>query len=99
MKIFDRNELPPNLLLTTRQNSKLRNAFQNFEYFFGGLLSNMAGPLMKVAVPLAKNILTPLRITAAVSAIDVRYQKKIHGSLTVTPIISNEETSDVIKIA
>ena len=84
--------------MTTRQNSKLRNAFQNFEYFFWGLLSKMAGPLMKVAVPLAKNILTPLGITAAVSAIDVRSQKKIHGSLTTTPIISNVETIGVIKI-
>ena len=84
--------------MTTIQNSKLRNAFQNFEYFFGGLLSKTAGPLMKVAVPLAKNILTPLGLTAAVSAIDVRSQKKIHVSLTTPPIISNEETSDVIKI-
>ena len=33
--------------------------------FLGLLLSKIAGPLMKVAVPLAKNILTPLGITAA----------------------------------
>ena len=38
--------------------------------FLGSLLSNIAGPLMKVAVPLAKNILAPLGITAAASAID-----------------------------
>ena len=31
---------------------------------------------MKVAVPLAKNILAPLGITAAASAIDVAIQKK-----------------------
>ena len=31
---------------------------------------------MKVAVPLAKNILAPLGITAAASAIDARVQKK-----------------------
>ena len=30
----------------------------------------MAGPLMKVAVPLAKNILAPLGITTVASAID-----------------------------
>ena len=30
---------------------------------------------MKVAVPLAKNILAPLGITAAASAIDARVQK------------------------
>ena len=36
----------------------------------GSLLSKLAGALMKVAIPLAKNILAPLGITAAFSAID-----------------------------
>ena len=53
---------------------------------------------MKVAVPLAKNILVPLGITAAASAIDAWIQKKIHGSGTPTLIISNEEIIDVLKI-
>ena len=44
--------------------------------FLGSLLSKLAGPLMKFVVPLAKNILAPLGITAAVSVIDAR----IHGS-------------------
>ena len=48
-------------------------------WFLGSLLSNLAGPLMKAAVPLAKNILAPLGITAAATAIDVVIQKKIHG--------------------
>ena len=38
--------------------------------FLGSLLSKIAGSLMKVAVPLAKNILAPSAITAAASAID-----------------------------
>ena len=38
------------------------------------------GPLMKVALPLAKNVLAPLGLTAAMSAIDGSMQKKIHGS-------------------
>ena len=37
--------------------------------FLGSLLSKLAGPLMKDAIPLAKNILAPLRITAAASSI------------------------------
>ena len=41
---------------------------------------------MKVAVPLAKNILAPLRITEAAPAIDAGIQKKIHGSGTTTLI-------------
>ena len=43
--------------------------------FLGSLLSKLAGPLMKIAVPLAKNILAPLRITVAASAIDAGIKK------------------------
>ena len=55
---------------------------------------------MKVAVPLAKNVLAPLGITAAASAIDAGIQKKnkICGSGTTTLIISNEEMNDIMKI-
>ena len=53
---------------------------------------------MKVAIPLAKNVLAPLRITAAAPTIDARIQKKIHGSGTTTLIISNKEMNDIIKI-
>ena len=42
---------------------------------------------MKVAVPLAKNILALLGITAAASAIDAGIPKKIQGSGTATLII------------
>ena len=66
--------------------------------FLGSLLSKLAGPLMKVAVPLAKNILAPLGITAAALAIDAGIQKKIQGSGTTTLIISKEEMYDIIKI-
>ena len=38
--------------------------------FLGNLLSKLAGLLMKVAVPLAKNVLAPLGISPAMSAID-----------------------------
>ena len=93
-KMFDGNDLPHELLLTARQKTKLRNAFNNNMStdiklskaqitkiiqsggFLGSLLSKLAGPLMKVAVPLAKNILAPLGITAAASAIDAGIKKK-----------------------
>ena len=42
----------------------------------GSLLSKLAGPLMKVAAPLAKNTLASLGITAAASSIDAGIQKK-----------------------
>ena len=66
--------------------------------FLGSFLRKLAGPLMKVAVPLAKNILTPLGIAAAASPINAGIQKKIHGLGTTTLIISNEEMNDIKKI-
>ena len=65
--------------------------------FLGKLLSKLAGPLMKVALPLAKNVLAPLGLTAAMSAIDGSIQKKIHGS-GVKLIIEQEDMNDIMKI-
>ena len=85
--MFNGNNLPHELLLTTRQKTSVRNAFDNnmstdlklsnsqiskiiqTEGFLGSLLSKLAGPL-------AKNVLAPLGITAAASAIDAGIQKK-----------------------
>ena len=44
--------------------------------FLGSLLSKLADPLMKIAVPLAKNVLAPLGITAAASALDAGIKEK-----------------------
>ena len=103
-------------IMTTRQRTKLRNAFENnmpiniklsraqisqiiqSGRFLGSLFSRIAGPLMKLAVPLAKNNLDPLGITAAASAINAGIQKKIHSSGTTALLISNEEMNDIMKI-
>ena len=66
--------------------------------FLALLLSKLAGPLMKVAAPLAKNILAPSGITAAASTFNVGIQKKINGSGTTTFIISNKKMNDIMKI-
>ena len=42
--------------------------------FLGNLLSKLAGPLMKVAMPLAKNVLATLGLTAVMSAIDAWFR-------------------------
>ena len=52
---------------------------------------------MKLALPLAKNVLAPLGLTAAMSAIDESIQKKIHGS-GVKLIIEQEDMNDIMKI-
>ena len=112
IKNFNNDEHPHELLLTTRQNTKLRNAINNNSAtdiklskaqikkiiqsggFLGKLLSKLAGPLMRVALPLAKNVLAPLGLTAAMSAIDESIQKKIHGS-GVKLIIEQEDMNDI----
>ena len=48
-------------------------------------------------MPLAKNVLAPLGLTAAMSAIDGSIQKKIHGS-GVKLIIEQEDMNDIMKI-
>ena len=79
IKMFNGDNLLHELLLITRQKSKLRNAFENnmsiniklFKAqiskviqsggFLGSLLRKLAGPLMKVAVPLAKKYFRSIR--------------------------------------
>ena len=48
---------------------------------------------MKIAIPLAKNVLAPLGITAAASVIDAGIQKKIH-SFGTTLKISDKEMNE-----
>ena len=66
--------------------------------FLGNLLGKLAGPLMKVAMPLAKNVLAPLGISAAMFAIDGSIKKKMLGSGTTALIISSDEMDDILKI-
>ena len=74
LKMLNGSDLPHELLLTTRQKTNIRNAFNNNMStdlklsraqiskiiqsggFLGSLLSKLASPLMKVAIPLAKNV-------------------------------------------
>ena len=115
IKNFNKDELPHELFLTTRQSNKLRNAINNnmstdikFSKaqlkkfiksggFLGSLLSKIAGPLMKEAMPLAKNVLAPLGLTAAMPAIDGGIQEKMRGD-GIKIMIDNEDMNDIMKI-
>ena len=44
--------------------------------FLENLLSKLSGPLMKVAMPLATNVLAPLGLSATMSAIDGSIKKR-----------------------
>ena len=80
MKVFEGNNLrnafennmSTDIKLSKTQISKIIQSGG----FLDSLLNKMAGLLMKVAVPLAKNLLTPLGITEAASAIDAGIKKK-----------------------
>ena len=79
IKMFNGNNLSCELLWTTRQKAKLRNAFGNNMStdiklsktqiskiiqsggFLRSLLSKLTDPLMKVAVPLAKEYFSSIR--------------------------------------
>ena len=72
-KMFNGNDLPPELLLTTRQKTKIRNAFNNNMSTdlklseaqinkiiqSGGFLSKLLDPLLKTGLPLIKNVIKP----------------------------------------
>ena len=74
LKMFNGNDLPHELLLTTRQKTKIRNAFNNNISTdlklskaqinkiiqSGGFLSRLLGPLLKTGLPLIKNVIKPL---------------------------------------
>ena len=72
--MFNRNKLPHELLLTTRQTTKLRNAIENNLQTdiklskaqiskiiqCGGFLGKLLGPLLKTGLPLLKSVIKPL---------------------------------------
>ena len=72
--MFNRNKLPHELLLTTRQTTKLRNAIENNLQTdiklskaqiskiiqSGGFLGKLLGPLLKTGLPLLKSVIKPL---------------------------------------
>ena len=65
----------------------------------GGFLGKLLGPLLKTGLPLIKNVINPLGLTAAASAADAGIHKKILGSgNNTTLIISNKDMDDLIKI-
>ena len=76
----------------------------------GGFLGKLLGPLLRTGLPLmksvikpiAKSVLIPLGLTAAVLAADAGIHKKILGSGSdhnnTILIISNDEMDDILKI-
>ena len=85
---------PIDIKLSKTQLSKMMQSGR----FLGNLLGKLAGPLMKVAVPLAKNVLAPLGILLQCLQLMEALKKEMLGSGTTTLIISNDEMNDILKI-
>ena len=67
------------------------------------MLHKLAGKLIKLVVPLAKNVLAPLDTMAIASAIDCAIQRKMCGGgvtragKRITLVVSNEDMDDFIR--
>ena len=65
---------------------------------FGPLLKSGLSLIGNILKPLAKSVLIPLGLTAAVSATDAAIHKNMFESDVATLIMSNEKMIDIIKI-
>ena len=113
-RIFKGNNLPHELLLTTRQTTKLRNAIENNMSTdiklskaqiskiiqSGGFLGKLLGPLLKTGFPLLKSVIKPLGLLGLTAACSAidAGVKKLYGSGSKTLVISNDDIQDVLKI-
>ena len=82
LECFNGNNLPHELLLTTRQTTKLRNAIKNNlqtdiklskaqiskNNSVWGFLGKILGPLLKIGLPLLKSVIKPLGLLALKAA-------------------------------
>ena len=91
-KVFESN-MPTKIKLSKTQISKRIQSVR----FLGSLLSKIEGQLMKAAIPLVKNTLAPLGITAAGWTIDAGISREIYSSGTTTLMILNEKINNILK--
>ena len=81
-RMFNGNNVPNELLLTTRQTTKLRNAIENNMSTdiklskaqiskiiqSGGFLGKILGPLLKIGLTLLKSVIKPLGLLGLTAA-------------------------------
>ena len=103
------------LLLTRSQINRLTNAYNPVDIKFsrkqlramgqrGGFGFGFLGPLLRSTIPsLAKNVVAPLAVQAAASAVDAGVQKAIHGSgnrmnKKFKLCINSDELKDILQV-
>ena len=91
-------QIIPNIKLSKPQLDKIGESRRFLERCLGPLLKTGLSFIGNVLKPLAKSVLIPIGLTAAVSATKAAIHKKIFGSGVTKLIISNEEMNDIMKI-
>ena len=95
LKMFHGNDLPQELLFTTRQKTKIRNAFSNNMSTdlklskaqinkiiqSGGFLGRLLGPLLKTGLPLIKNVIKSVLIPLGLTAAASAADAGIHKKI------------------
>ena len=109
LKMFDGNDLPHELWLTTRQKTKPRNALNSnmstdiklskIIQSRGSIIQFVGSLLSRIAGPLMK-VAVPLAALAIWSSCFSHWCRNLkkHGSGITTLIISNKEMNDKVKI-
>ena len=107
--MFNGDNLPHELLLTTRLKTKIRNAFNNHTSTTiklskaqinkiiqsGSFLGRLLGPLLKTGLLLIKNVIKPLAKSVLIPLGLIAIASAADGNTTLT--ISNKEINDVMK--
>ena len=104
-------QFPHTLMLTDRQVNKLRSQDSANIKFSKTQITKMSqsggflGSLMRFALPLLKNVIAPIGLTAAMSAADAGIQKKVRGygqsggnMSDITFTISTKDMNDIMQI-
>ena len=112
-RVFNSDNLPHELLLSTRQTTKLRNAIENNMSTdiklskaqiskiiqSGGFLGKLLGPLLKTGLPFLKSVIKPLGLLGLTPASSA-IDAGVQKNIygSRTLVISNEEMNDIMKL-
>ena len=88
------NNMPTDIKLSKAQINKLIKEVGSL----GSILARFLPKLIEPAIPLGKNILAPLGLSAAMSTTDAAIQKKMYGSGTKAVKFFNKDLDDMTKI-
>ena len=112
-RMFNENSLPHELLLTTRQITKLRNAIANNMSTdiklrkaqiskiiqSGGFLGKILGPLLKTGSPILKSVIKPLGLLG-LTVVSSAINAGVHKKIygsATTTLVTSNEEMNIMK--